>query len=1280
MRWWKWLNLTLLLPLVIILLLIGGLLFSQPGLRFSVWLADKLVDELTIGHSEGAWLSGVTLEDIRYQNATVDAQLASLSLRLQKRCLIQFRVCIPELKLSGTNITLTDTVDDDTAVAVVDTTAAEIAAETTAEAAEAAEAESTLSNTATTNSLSLNPGILFPIPLRVEQLILDEVAITLPEQQLRWQHFSIGVVAWGNRLQLSAGRWHDIELTLVATETSTEPLTEYKAPELPAFTLPLSVYLDDFQLSNFTFTQGTMTEQLQALTLSAQLTPRQIRILDATASHNLGNLQLAANVELRANYPLSARLDATLSEDTNEFTGQRAQLQLSGDLSQLQLALTASGPLNATVAAELALLTDDLPLNLTLQSEQLQWPLTNPQYQLTATQLAVKGTLSELLLQLSSQFSGQNLPDTQLQLTGSWQHWQQRATLEQLLLKTLGGEVSASGNVLLQPALSWQLALALQNIQPGLTWQDYPGELTGKLETAGSLAADGNLQLQLPLLQLSGQLRELPFNLDGSLSLTGMTSAEKQEQANWQVVTPGLTLSHGNNRLNVAGQLNEQWQLDGTLSLPELAASYPALRGAVEGTVQLRGPALTPDITVALTAERLAYQEGRLRQAELKAQISLAEPMQSNISLIARQGRWQQQRLQQLDLALTGSELAHKLTLQVTADDLKAELQLSGALNKRQHWQGQFDEVKLQTPVGEWQLAAPLSLAADLTQQQVTVARHCWQQAPAQLCLTEDSTFSADAAKVQLALTDYQLAQLNSLLPYQATLQGDLAMQLTLDWQAGIAPNALLTINGSNGTFTQQLDVPVSLSWSELVLSNTLEQHQLRSQLDVNLGSQGSLQAQALVSDLNQDDKPLRAEIQLSQLTLDFLQPLLDEYSELAGTLSSQLSVNGTLASPTVQGELRLDALKVKGKLAPTDIEQADLVINFNGEQAVLNGQVKTPEGVIDLTGDANWQELENWRAALQVKGDELKLQIPQAVLYVKPDLQIRAQPGRSRITGIVQIPRATITVDSLPQNAVGLSSDQILLNRRLEPITVEQANPFAIETDIRVQLGRRVNLSAFGLKTRLNGELRVQQQQINPTVRGEVTLQDGTFRAYGQDLLIRQGKMTFSGPADQPFLNVEAIRNPANMEDDVIAGIRVTGPADEPVISIFSEPSKPQANALSYLIMGRDLDSESGSTANNVTTSLIGMSIASSGKLVGEIGEAFGVSDLTLDTEGAGDNSQVTVSGYLTRDLQLKYGIGIFQPIGQFTLRYRLMRSLFLEAVSGMDNAVDLLYKFEFD
>lgn len=132
--------------------------------------------------------------------------------------------------------------------------------------------------------------------------------------------------------------------------------------------------------------------------------------------------------------------------------------------------------------------------------------------------------------------------------------------------------------------------------------------------------------------------------------------------------------------------------------------------------------------------------------------------------------------------------------------------------------------------------------------------------------------------------------------------------------------------------------------------------------------------------------------------------------------------------------------------------------------------------------------------------------------------------------------------------------------------------------------------------------------------------------------------------------------------------------------IDIFSDPSMPQQNALSYILRGKDIDSESGDNSSAMTTALISMGLAQSSQLVGDVGKAFGVQDLAVDTAGSGDDSQVTISGYIAPGLQVKYGVGIFNSLGEFTVRYRLMTDLYVEAISGLHNAVDLLYQFEFD
>ena len=67
------------------------------------------------------------------------------------------------------------------------------------------------------------------------------------------------------------------------------------------------------------------------------------------------------------------------------------------------------------------------------------------------------------------------------------------------------------------------------------------------------------------------------------------------------------------------------------------------------------------------------------------------------------------------------------------------------------------------------------------------------------------------------------------------------------------------------------------------------------------------------------------------------------------------------------------------------------------------------------------------------------------------------------------------------------------------------------------------------------------------------------------------------------------------------------------------------------------------------------------------------------MDTTGTGDAQKVVVTAYVLPGLQVKYGIGIFDSLATLTLRYRLLPRLYLEAASGVDQAIDFLYRFEF-
>jgi len=84
--------------------------------------------------------------------------------------------------------------------------------------------------------------------------------------------------------------------------------------------------------------------------------------------------------------------------------------------------------------------------------------------------------------------------------------------------------------------------------------------------------------------------------------------------------------------------------------------------------------------------------------------------------------------------------------------------------------------------------------------------------------------------------------------------------------------------------------------------------------------------------------------------------------------------------------------------------------------------------------------------------------------------------------------------------------------------------------------------------------------------------VRDGVYAAYGQKLVIDRGGITFTGPIENPRLDLRAMRaqSPAAQADDVKVGVTITGTAQDPRIRLYSEPAMSETEKLSWLLLGR--------------------------------------------------------------------------------------------------------------
>ena len=399
------------------------------------------------------------------------------------------------------------------------------------------------------------------------------------------------------------------------------------------------------------------------------------------------------------------------------------------------------------------------------------------------------------------------------------------------------------------------------------------------------------------------------------------------------------------------------------------------------------------------------------------------------------------------------------------------------------------------------------------------------------------------------------------------------------------------------------------------------------------------------------------------------IRPFAPMVEKLTGQLNGSGTISGALLSPHINGNVALSGGEISGPQLPTNFENVQLSVAINGETALINGGWTSGEqGQGSVSGNVAWGQAV--AVNVLVKGNNLPVTVePYAKLEVAPDLKISLNPDNTLlIAGTVNVPKGEIVVRELPPSTVKVSDDTVIVGQQ----TTGEAAPMQVDMDITVVVGQELlTFSGFGLNADLAGQVHIGNDM---DTRGELRLNNGRYRAYGQKLTIRRARLLFAGPIDQPYLDIEAVRQ----TDDVIAGIRLTGSAEQPTTQIFSEPAMSQEQALSYLILGRPLTG-TGEDENLLAQAALGLGLMGSSGITTSLANHLGIKDFELDTEGTGNSTAVVASGKINERLSVRYGVGVFEPASTIALRYKLSKRVYVEVASGFASSLDIFYKRDF-
>ncbi|TFG61773.1 MAG: hypothetical protein E4H28_08435, partial [Gemmatimonadales bacterium] len=277
------------------------------------------------------------------------------------------------------------------------------------------------------------------------------------------------------------------------------------------------------------------------------------------------------------------------------------------------------------------------------------------------------------------------------------------------------------------------------------------------------------------------------------------------------------------------------------------------------------------------------------------------------------------------------------------------------------------------------------------------------------------------------------------------------------------------------------------------------------------------------------------------------------------------------------------------------------------------------------------------------------------------------------RVSGNTTVPSARFVLRELPAEAVRPLPETVVHDENGAAVR-KPAERVRVYAELDLTLGEDVRYSALGLDGAVSGTLRLDDEpERSPQANGTLVL-NGSYKFYGQELTISDGKLLFAGPLDNPTLDVKAVRKTG----DVTAGVSLSGPARTPSTQLFSEPAMGESDALSYLMFGRPLNSAVDQTGS-MNNAALALGVVSALPVSARAQSSLGLDELRLDS-GAHDTGSIMAGKQVRPDLYIRYTYGLFNRLGGLAATYQLNDKLGVEARSAEHQSIEVTYTIKRD
>lgn len=903
-------------------------------------------------------------------------------------------------------------------------------------------------------------------------------------------------------------------------------------------------------------------------------------------------------------------------------------------------------------------------------------------------------------------------------------------TVHGVSLEAGQGRVSVTGSLDNDDKGAYRAQLKLSRFDPG-AWYDMYGpqkrgqkvpvaSVTGQLDAEGALRPELGLTLKFALQD--SVYADLPMRGAGTVKVAG--SRLLPSDADLQVAGNHVQL-HGN--FGAAGD-----RLAVKVDAPALDRLGFGLAGRLQVDGTLSGTVERPAVLATLSADKLVFGAQKLDHLAGKVDVSGGWPGVAgdrlNVSLDGNGFTSDIARLDQLSLALAGTRGAHTLKLRARGKVRDAALDMdvdaAGAMTLAKGVAGWRGTINTLTNNGtpKLTLAAPWQVQVDAQHAHLGPAKLV--MAAGTLALT-NFDYGDGQMKTAGALQSLDVGQVLQLVKTFTGVTPSVTSDMVLDgrWDVRVGQRAdgFVEISRRSGDVSLRRggvndDVKVTVTGMPDLTPEKggvaprvpLGLSTLQARVDLaGQSAHATVKAvSSLVGTLDgdvtaglkvdrgvptlPDDGALSGRLALAVPDVSKLGNVLGPQYQLKGRANVQMTLAGTLAKPRPTGQLTADDLAMMMFDTGVSMKDGRVRIALTPDRVTLTDVVFTGGGggTARATGDVRLDTQEP-TLGVTVVADKLQLfNAPDRQLVLSGQAKATGSGEAMAVTGKFTVDRARF--DLPPASAPKLGDDVLVVRggsqaraQAINPkdeaarISARPASSFSPHIDLEIDLGRDFRFSGAGADVRLRGSMHVKSEPLTPLQAfGTINIAEGTYEAFDRKLAIDRGTINFKGPIDNPDLYIQAMRR----NQDVAAGVLVTGTVRQPRVTLVSEPTVSDEEKLSWLMFGHAPDGSGLGQQQAIAGAASALLGTSGGK---RIVKGLGIDEFSVGTSDSGlpDDEQVVKIGKAISDsFALGYEQSLSSAASIVKVTWQVSRRWQLVLRSGSFSGFDVLFNRRFD